>query len=294
MRGLSRYTPAMTDVSESLPYKVAAYYCFANVPDPAALRDELLAFGAPLGVIGSTLLAHEGVNGTMAGEDAAIDAWIAHLRAIPGCADMDVKYSRAADKPFGKFKVRLKKEIVTLAQDGVDPVGNVGVHVEPQDWNALISDPDVVVIDTRNFYEVSIGTFKGALDPETQAFRDFPEWFDARAAQWKSGATPKKIAMFCTGGIRCEKSTAFVRARGFDDVYHLKGGILNYLEHIPESDSLWEGGCYVFDDRVSLGHGLKQGEHVSCDKCGWPSSKVAHGPDHVCPHAEERAGEGEV
>lgn len=282
-------TESPETLGETLPYKVAAFYCFADVPDPGALREELLNFGGPLGVIGSTLVANEGVNGTMAGEDDAIDAWVERLRIIPGCADIDVKYSRAAAKPFGKFKVRLKKEIVTLGQDGVDPVGNVGVHVEPSDWNALISDPDVVLIDTRNFYEVSIGTFKGALDPETQAFRDFPEWFDARAAQWKSGAAPKKIAMFCTGGIRCEKSTAFVRARGFDEVYHLKGGILNYLEHVPESESLWEGGCYVFDDRVSLGHGLQQGEYVSCDKCGWPFSKVAHGPGHVCPHADEDA-----
>jgi UPF0176 protein len=218
------------------------------------------------------LLAGEGINGTIAGTAPAIAAVVDHIRSLPGCADLDVKYSGAVERPFHRMKVRLKQEIVTLGVEGVDPVGQVGQYLDPAEWNDLISDPDVILIDTRNDYEVAIGTFRNAIDPKTRSFREFPAWFDGQQAEIKAAGRTPKIAMFCTGGIRCEKSTAFVRSRGIDEVYHLKGGILRYLEEMPEADSLWEGECFVFDERVAVGHGLRLGEHGLCRACRRPVS----------------------
>lgn len=261
-------------------YTIAALYCFARFTDPAAIAVDLRGLCAHLQTCGTLILAGEGINGTVAGSADAISALVAHLRTLPGCADMDVKYSHAHGAPFARMKVKVKSEIVTLGVGDLDPVNQAGTHLDPADWNALIADPDTVVIDTRNAYEVAVGTFEGAIDPETRSFREFPDWFDAFAADLKAQGRSPKIAMFCTGGIRCEKSTALVKARGFDDVYHLKGGILRYLEEMPETDSRWQGDCYVFDERVAVGHGLKVGDYVTCRDCGLPHLRDAA---HDCP-----------
>ncbi|EGD58337.1 rhodanese domain-containing protein [Novosphingobium nitrogenifigens DSM 19370] len=249
---------------------VAALYQFTPFVDPLALRAPLLALCEEQGIKGTLLLAGEGINGTIAGSGQGIAAVLDHIRALPGCAELDVKFSTAPTMPFGRMKVRMKREIVTMGVPGIDPLASVGAYVEPQDWNALIADPDTIVIDTRNHYEVVAGTFRRAIDPHTRTFREFPEWFRReRDALLGKGRQPK-VAMFCTGGIRCEKSTAFLKGEGVDEVYHLKGGILNYLEKVPAEDSLWEGECFVFDERVALGHGLAQGHHVACVACGAP------------------------
>lgn len=275
---------------------VAAIYRFAPFPDPALLRLPLLDHCKAQGVKGTILLATEGVNGTIAGADDAIAAIITHIRTLPGCGDLDVKYSLTAEMPFYRMKVLVKKEIVTLGLPGIDPVTRAGAYVAPEDWNALIAEPDTVVIDTRNDYEVGIGTFKGAINPKTESFGDFPAWFQDHRAEFEG----KKIAMFCTGGIRCEKSTAFLRSEGFDDVYHLEGGILRYLENVPSEESRWEGECFVFDQRVSVGHGLAPGSYGRCHACRDPlSTQEMASPLYVegvsCPHchggrsAEQRA-----
>lgn len=247
---------------------VAALYRFARFPDPAALRGPLLDLCVALRVKGTLLLASEGINGTIAGTGDAIADVIAHIRALPDCAAIEVKYSSAAAMPFHRMKVRLKREIVTMGQPDIDPLAGVGSYVSPADWNALIDAPDTVVIDTRNDYEVQVGSFAGALDPQTQSFSDFPAWFEANREQLAG----KKIAMFCTGGIRCEKATAFVKAQGIDDVYHLHGGILKYLETVPPEESRWQGECFVFDERVAVGHGLAAGTHSLCRGCRMPVS----------------------
>lgn len=231
---------------------VAALYQFAAFDGPDALLAPLKAVCVAEAVKGTLLLASEGINGTIAGNEAGIAAVLDHIRALPGCADLDVKMSTASAPPFQRMKVRLKKEIVTLRQPGIDPARDVGRYVAPDEWNALVDDPDTVVIDTRNAYEVEYGSFDGAVNPETQSFGDFPDWWRANADRFAG----KRIAMFCTGGIRCEKSTAFLRSEGVTDVAHLKGGILAYLEQVPEADSRWNGSCFVFDERVSVGHGL--------------------------------------
>ena len=239
---------------DTQPILVAALYRFARFDQPADLRAPLLALCQDNRIKGTLLLAREGINGTIAGSDTGIAAVLEHVRALPGCSDIEIKFSRCAAPPFGRMKVRLKKEIVTLGVPGVDPTTAVGTYVDPADWNALISAPGTVVIDTRNDYEVAVGSFAGAIDPATPTFRDFPAWF--RAHRDKFAEAPK-IAMYCTGGIRCEKSTAFLKSEGFDEVYHLKGGILAYLEHVPAEESLWRGECFVFDEREGLEHGLK-------------------------------------
>ena len=240
-------------------FTVAALYQFAPFDDPAMLRAPLLDLCQAQGICGTILLASEGINGTIAGSADGIAAVIAHIRALPGCADLDVKYSHAATEPFQRMKVRLKREIVTLKVPGIDPARDVGKYVDPADWNAVVDDPDTVVIDTRNGFEVGYGSFAGAIDPGTTSFGEFPNWWRAHADEFAG----KRIAMFCTGGIRCEKSTAFLRAEGVEDVVHLKGGILNYLEHIAAADSRWHGSCFVFDERVSVGHGLVEvGEQI--------------------------------
>ncbi|MDR9484246.1 MAG: rhodanese-related sulfurtransferase [Sediminimonas sp.] len=245
---------------------IAALYHFTRFPDPAALRPPLRELCEDCGVTGTLLLAQEGINGTIAGSRAGIDAVLAHIRALPGCADLEWKESTASKPPFARMKVRLKREIVTMGQPDVDPRAKAGRYVAPQDWNDLIRSPDVAVIDTRNDYEVAIGTFEGAVDPETSSFRDFPQWWEENKDRFHN----KRIAMFCTGGIRCEKSTNFLLGQGVDEVYHLKGGILKYLEEVPADDSTWQGECFVFDRRVSVGHGLVEGPHELCHACRRP------------------------
>lgn len=262
---------------QSHPVRVAALYKFTRLDDLPALRTELLALCNAQAIKGTLLLAHEGINGTLAGTDPAIDKVVESLRALPGCAALEVKYSRAEAMPFQRMKVRLKAEIVTMGQPGIDPLQGTGHYLDPQEWNALIADPEVLVIDTRNAYEVEIGTFERAVDPGTGSFREFPDWFRQHRTDLLQGK--RKVAMFCTGGIRCEKSTAFLKAEGIDEVYHLKGGILKYLAEMPPDQSRWLGECFVFDERVSVGHGLVPGPYASCQQCGRPRS-----PGSDCAH----------
>lgn len=245
---------------------IAALYHFTRFDDPAALKPALAALCEAQGVKGTLLLAREGINGTIAGPRTGIDAVLAHIRALPGCAALEWKEAASKTPPFGKLKVRLKREIVTMGQPDVDPRAQVGHYVEPDQWNDLIRSPDVAVIDTRNDYEVAIGTFQGAIDPQTRSFGEFPAWWEANKHRFHN----KRVAMFCTGGIRCEKSTNYLLSQGVEEVYHLKGGILNYLEEIPAQDSTWQGDCFVFDNRVSVGHGLQQGPHLLCHGCRRP------------------------
>jgi UPF0176 protein len=241
-----------------MPLKVAAFYQFAPLPDFRELREPLRAICAELGLKGSVLLAHEGINGTLAGSADAIAALVDELQrgALFGgrLNGLELKFSTADAMPFGRLKIRLKKEIVTLGDAGADPTRQVGIYVEPAEWNALLASSDTLVIDTRNAFEVALGTFDGALDPKLESFGAFKEF----AARRLDPTTHRRIAMFCTGGIRCEKASAHLLARGFGEVYHLKGGILRYLEEIPEADSRWRGECFVFDERVALGHGLRE------------------------------------
>jgi len=270
------------------PFVVAALYKFTPLEDLPALKRSLEAACHKAGLCGTLLIAAEGINGTIAGTRAGIDEVLHQLRALPGCADLEPKESTADAMPFYRMKVRIKNEIVTLGVAGVDPVREVGMYVAPEDWNSLIADPDVAVIDTRNDYEVRIGTFEGAINPETSSFRQFPEWFQSRTDLHKK----RKIAMFCTGGIRCEKATAFLKMQGFDEVYHLKGGILNYLEAVPEDQSRWRGECFVFDQRTALAHGVEQGSHELCHACRMPISaadkaSAAYEPGVSCPHCHD-------
>ena len=271
--------PAFKLRQYSAMFTIAALYHFTRFPDPAALQAPLLALCRAQGVKGSFLLATEGINGTVAGSAEAIHLVIAHVKGLPGCATLEWKESWADSPPFGHMKVRLKREIVTMGQPDINPLSRVGHYVNAADWNALIAAPDVAVIDTRNDFEVAIGTFQGAVDPETQAFGEFPAWWQAN----KSRFTGKRIAMFCTGGIRCEKSTNYLLGQGVEDVFHLKGGILKYLEEVPAEDSLWQGQCFVFDQRVSVGHGLVPGDYDMCHACRRPVSAQ----DKTEPHYEQ-------
>lgn len=266
-------------------FTVAALYCFVRLPDFEALQEPLIKLCDEQGIKGTLLLAAEGINGTVAGSQDAIAALVSWLEAEPsmqkpsrrfdgesavvensGWQNIELKYSTASRMPFNRMKVRLKKEIVTMGVEGIDPLQSVGTYVAPEDWNALIDDENTILIDTRNDYEYAIGTFKGAIDPDTKTFREFPQWVEDHRDELEG----KKVAMFCTGGIRCEKATAFVKGLGFDDVYHLKGGILKYLEDVPEQESRWEGECFVFDERVSVGHGLVEGNVELCRACRNP------------------------
>ena len=247
-------------------YTIAALYHFTRFADPAAYKGRLAQTAFAHGVTGSLLLAPEGINGTIAGSNAGIAAVISQIRALPGCADLEWKESASPTPPFAKMKVRLKREIVTMGQPDVDPVARTGNYVVATDWNDLINRDDVAVIDTRNDYEVAIGSFDGAIDPGTQSFGEFPAWWQANKHRFHN----KKIAMFCTGGIRCEKSTNYLLGQGVKDVYHLKGGILKYLEDVPQKESTWQGECFVFDGRVSVGHGLEIGPHLMCYACRRP------------------------
>ncbi len=260
----------MTPLPSSPPIRVAALYRFAAIPDCEAVCARLDALCRPE-VRGTLLVAPEGLNGTIAGPDAAVERVLAGIRALPGFSDLDVKFADAAAMPFHRLKVRIKPEIVTMGQPGLNPA-DAGTYVAPADWNALIRAPDVIVIDTRNDYEAAVGAFEGAIQPNTRGFRDFPDWFRTEGRALLDGPNPPRVAMYCTGGIRCEKATAFLRAEGVQDVFHLQGGILRYLETTPEVDSLWQGECFVFDERVAVGHGLTVGSHSLCRGCRMPVS----------------------
>ena len=274
-------------------YLTAALYKFVELPDCADLKPALQTVCDANSVKGTLLLATEGINGTIAGMPDSVYAVLAHLRADARLADLAHKESWADEPPFLRMKVRIKKEIVTLGVQGVSPTKMAGTYVEPQDWNALISDPEVVVVDTRNDYEVQIGSFKGAVDPHIKTFADLPEWVaeqeQAGGLLHSAGSKKTKVAMFCTGGIRCEKSTALMRMHGFDEVYHLQGGILKYLETVPPKESLWSGECFVFDERVSVGHGLQVGTLELCRSCRHPVGDVERASRFYekgisCPH----------
>lgn len=243
---------------------VAALYKFATLENFREMREPLLQVCVDAGIKGSLLLAHEGINGTIAGSRAGIDRVLAYLLADERLRDLEHKESLDSTQPFLRMKVKLKREIVTLGVEGIDPNTEAGSYVEPRDWNRLISDPEVLVIDTRNDYEVELGTFEHAVNPNLETFREFPEY-----VQRFDPARHKKVAMFCTGGIRCEKASAFMLKQGFDEVYHLKGGILKYLEEVPAEQSLWRGECFVFDNRVAVDHDLKKGSYELCHACGW-------------------------
>lgn len=265
------------------PYTIAALYRFARFTNHTAMRAPLETICRELGVRGTLLLAPEGINGTIAGPREGIGIALQHIRGLRGCSDLNVQVSSAPTMPFRRLKVRIKHEIVTMGEPRVDPLAAVGTYVEAQNWNALISDPDTILIDTRNEYEISIGTFPSAINPKIASFRDFPAWFrNARDGLLGSKSRPN-IAMFCTGGIRCEKSTAFLKQEGIEDVHHLKGGILRYLESVPENASLWQGECFVFDERVAVGHDRSGGTHQSCRACRRPLNAQDLGSAHYEP-----------
>lgn len=247
-------------------FVVCAMYRFVALPDYVALRDKLLSVMESFQIKGSLLLASEGINGTVAGSRESIDALIAWLQQDERFAQLDCKFSAAHELPFYRTKVKLKKEIVTMGVEGIDPRSVVGTYVKPKDWNALIADPDVVLVDTRNNYEVELGSFEGAINPNTESFREFPDYVRAHL----DPARHKKVAMFCTGGIRCEKSTAYLKSQGFEEVYHLEGGILKYLEEVSPAESKWRGDCFVFDNRVAVDHSLKESVYDLCHACRLP------------------------
>ena len=264
---------------------VCALYHFARLDHFESLKPPILSLMERREIRGTLLLAKEGINGTVAGKQTDIDALLAHLTAIDGLEGLSWKLSYDDEMPFYRSRVKLKKEIVTMGVEDIDPNHIVGTYVEPGDWNALISDPEVLVIDTRNEYEVDIGTFQGAINPHTETFREFPDYVEREL----NPQTHKKVAMFCTGGIRCEKSTAYLKQQGFDEVYHLKGGILKYLEEVPSSESMWQGECFVFDNRVAVDHELQPGSFDQCHACRRPITEAdkasnAYQKGVSCPH----------
>lgn len=256
----------MTDTTPIEHWKIVALYRFVEIEDTARLQKIIKDTCVELGIFGTLLLAPEGINGTIAGSEENLPKIVGLLETLLDISKGEVKYSDADHKPFRHMKVRLKKEIVTLRQPQVDPTKNVGTYVEPKDWNDLMNDPDIVTIDTRNNYETAIGTFKGAVDPDTDVFTEFPDYVKKNLDPKKN----KKVAMFCTGGIRCEKASSYMLEEGFEEVYHLKGGILKYLEEVPEEESLWDGSCFLFDRRVGVEHGLKESAHLLCYGCRYP------------------------
>lgn len=267
---------------------VAALYKFAPLAKLPLLREDILHICRQNNIHGILLIAHEGINGTIAGSREEIDTVLAFLRAVPGLPDLEHKESYATTLPFHRMKVRIKNEIVTLGMPEANPNEIVGTYLSPDEWNSVISDPDTIIIDTRNDYEVAIGTFKGATDPQTQSFREFPVYVQQNLDPMKH----KKVAMFCTGGIRCEKASSLMKKYGFEKVYHLKGGILKYLEEVPPEKSLWEGECFVFDQRVSVKHGLEIGSYALCPSCRRPvSAEDKQSPKYIegvsCPHCHD-------
>jgi UPF0176 protein len=265
-----------TAINAQAPYLTAAFYKFVDLPDYAERKPTLLAFCEAHQVKGMILLAREGINSTIAGAAEDVHAVLAYLRSDPLLADLQHKESWSDKAPFYRMKVRLKKEIVTMQVDGISPTRMSGTYVKPEYWNALISDPEVVVVDTRNDYEVALGSFRGALDPHIRSFSELPRWVEQSAPLHAGEGKKPKVAMFCTGGIRCEKSTAYMRTLGFGEVYHLEGGILKYLENVPPEQSLWQGECFVFDERVSVGHGLVPGPRALCRACRQPLEDAAN------------------
>jgi len=271
---------------------VCAMYKFITLDDYQDIKQPLLDFMLAHTVRGTLLLASEGINGTVAGSREDIDALLDYLKQDARLATISYKESFVDEMPFLRTRVKLKKEIVTMGVEGIDPKRVVGTYVKPKDWNDLISDPDVVLVDTRNDYEVQVGTFKNALNPNTESFREFPEY----VKQNLDPAKNKKVAMFCTGGIRCEKSTAYLKEQGFEEVYHLEGGILKYLEDVPEQDTLWEGECFVFDERVTVDHSLEKGHYDQCNACRMPITKEEQQSEHYvhgvsCPHCFDKTSD---
>ena len=267
-------------MTSSQPIVVCALYQFVTLDNYRALQSPLLELMESQDIRGTLLLAQEGINGTIAGSRQAIDILLSHLRGDPRFHHIGTKESYTDVNPFLRSRVKLKKEIVTMGIEGIDPKRVVGTYVKPKDWNALISDPEVILVDTRNNYEYQVGTFKHAVNPNTDSFREFPDYVKTQLDPTKH----KKVAMFCTGGIRCEKSTAYLKEQGFDEVYHLEGGILQYLEDVPAEDTLWEGECFVFDERVTVNHSLEKGQYDQCNACRLPitaddkaSDKYEHG-----------------
>jgi UPF0176 protein len=273
--------------------QVAAFYGFTAMAELPALQAELRALAEAGGVRGTILLAEEGVNGTISGPETGVQAVLARLRQLPGLAGLEAKFSAAPEQAFHRLKVRLKREIVTMGCPTVKPAEQVGTYVPPQQWDALIRDPNTLVVDTRNAYEVAVGTFEGAIDPGTSSFREFPAWVERELRPLVEERRPRAIAMFCTGGIRCEKSTAYLLQQGFENVHHLQGGILRYLEEMPEQGSSWSGECFVFDQRVSVNHRLEPGSYSLCHACGLPLSPAdrqhaAYREGVSCPHCIAR------
>jgi len=274
-------------------FLIAALYKFVRLPDYEALREPLLTFCQASQVKGTLLLAQEGINGTIAGPEAGIRAVIEYLRRDPRLHALSYKESWAEKPPFYRMKVKLKREIVTMGQPNVHAASMAGTYVKPDEWNRLVDDPEVVVVDVRNDYEVSIGTFAGAVNPHTTSFSEFPHWVQSQMAGGGLLAKKTKVAMFCTGGIRCEKSTAYLRSRGFDEVYHLEGGILKYLETVPAEDSRWQGECFVFDERVAVRHGLEPGSYDLCRACRQPLDAADKASAFFvegisCPHCHDK------
>jgi UPF0176 protein len=284
----------MTDEERSQTTAVAALYRFVRLDDYESMREPLLNFCTERGVKGTLLLAHEGVNGTISGSETAIADVLSYLRSDDRLSDLDCKFSYHEERPFLRMKVKLKREIVTMGLEDIDPNQSVGRYASPVEWNELIDDPECLVIDTRNDYEVEIGSFRGAINPGTKSFRDFPAWVDENLDPQKH----KKVAMFCTGGIRCEKSTSLLVSKGFDDVWHLKGGILNYLEETPESSTRWEGECFVFDNRVAVNHQLEKGQYDQCFACRFPlddaqKQSPLYVPGVSCPRCHDAHSEAQ-
>jgi len=273
--------------------QVAAFYGFTAMAALPDLQAELRALAEAGSVRGTILLAEEGVNGTISGPEPGVQAVLARLRQLPGLSGLEAKFSEAPDQAFHRLKVRIKREIVTMGCPTVKPAEQVGTYVPPQQWDALIRDPDTLVVDTRNGYEVAVGSFAGAIDPGTESFREFPGWVERELRPLVEQRQPKAIAMFCTGGIRCEKSTAYLLQQGFTNVHHLQGGILRYLEEMPEQGSSWQGECFVFDQRVSVNHQLEPGSYSLCHACGLPLSPAdrehpAYRQGVSCPHCIAR------
>lgn len=275
--------------SDQHPIVVCALYKFITLPHFESLREPIRELMESHGVKGTLLLANEGINGTVAGTREGIDALLAYLQQEDVVGQIVYKESYDSELPFYRTKVKLKKEIVTMGVEGIDPKEVVGTYVKPDQWNELISDPDVVLIDTRNDYEVQIGTFKGAINPKTTTFREFPDYVEREMDATKQ----KKVAMFCTGGIRCEKSTAYMKEQGFEEVYHLEGGILKYLEEVPQDESMWDGECFVFDNRITVDHNLNKGQYDQCHACRMPITEEEKQHEHYvqgvsCHHCYDK------
>ena len=273
---------------------VCALYKFVTLDDFESVREPLLNVMLENKVRGTLLLACEGINGTVASSREGIDTLLAYLKSDPRLADLDYKESYTDQMPFLRSKVKLKREIVTMGVEGIDPRKSVGTYVKPEDWNALISDPEVLLIDTRNDYEFQVGTFENAVNPITDSFREFPQYVKDNLDPQKH----KKVAMFCTGGIRCEKSTAYMKEQGFDEVYHLQGGILKYLEEVPKEETMWKGECFVFDDRVTVNHDLERGNYDQCNACRMPVTQEEQASPQFeqgvsCPHCYDKVSDAD-